>query len=424
MIVAGDKAGNPWHGTWTEDGLALPNDTTMAIPVAVDGGANGWPAFYPIAEPNLTTNGPRHGDCFLVRVPDTPVPETSAAEEARGMTWLNYTLLSGANRLLYGVPIGKACWVYLDSDDHPWLVEILRLLEGTSAWRFRFFSMLTFGESFEEIVEEFALGIVDDAPFDIEAVIYDASETGRSVSWGHHYYLAGYGHWLQVFVDRLVLTGTPGVDLDITQEAPEVGVINPDLVWGSGEPWVNAEFPAGHWSGTSHVLPCWIFAGDDAISLRYVVDYDVDAWVLIENEAVHSPRTLEGTISILTPFGSHDVTFAATVSEPEYGEFIFSFETDDWSYTYDMRDNGPLSSGFVPYVYAVRQTNKVVEVVFSAQALDAESMDMEVWSVCRVLPDRFIATGAIKVFNEIPTFMTYHPVTKELLESSSPVCFM
>ncbi len=422
MILAGEKAGNPWHGTWTEDGLALPNETTMAIPVAVDGGANGWPAFYPIAEPGLTTNGPRHGDCFLVRVPDTPVPETSAAEEAIGMTWTNYTLISGANRLLYGVPIGKACWVYLDSDDRPWLVEILRLLEGTAVWRFRFFSMLTFGENFAEIVEEFTLGLVDDAAFDIEAVVYDASETGRSIAWGFHYY--DDGHFVDVFPDRLVLTGTPGVDLDITQDTADTGVINPDLVWGNGEPWAGEEYPAGHWSGTTILLPYWIFDGDDAISLRSIVDYDVDAWSLIENETVHSPRTLEGMISVVTPFGSLDVSFTSTVSEPVYGQFIFSFETDDWSYTYDTRDNGPLSSGFVPYIYGVRQANKVVEVVFSAEGLLPDSMDMEVWSVCRVLPDRFIATGATKVFNEIPAFMTYHPVTKEFLGSEGPVCFM
>lgn len=422
--AAGTKAGNPWHGTWTEDGLALPNETTMAIPVAVDGGANGWPAFYPIADPNLTTCGPRHGDCLLVRVPDTPVPDASAAEEARGMTWTNYTLISGANRLLYGVPIGKACWVYLDSDDQPWLVEILPLLQGTAVWRFRFFSMLKFGESFTPIVEEFSLGLVDDAPFDIDAVVFDASETGRSVAWGYHYYLTGYGHWLQTFPDRLVFTGTPGANLDITQETAETGVVDPDLVWGSAGWWQSGEFPAGHWTGTALVLPCWIFDGDAAISLRSVVDYDCDAWALIENETVHAPRTLDGTISVLTPFGSFDVTFTSTVSEPQYGYRAMDFEIDGWSYSYTWLGTGDLSSGFVPYIYAVRQTNKVVEVVFSAEALTADSMDMEVWSVCRVLPDRFIATGAVKVFNEIPEFMTYHPVSKELIESESPICFM
>lgn len=420
MILAGAKAGNPWHGTWTEDGLELPNAAVMALPVAVDGGANGWPAFYPIAEPNLTINGPKHGDCLLVRIPDMPVPETSEAEGALGMKWLNYALISGANRLLYGVPIGKASWVYLDTNDRPWLVEIMPLLSGTSKERFRFFSRFVFGETDAAIIAEYDYG--GNAALTSHKIVFDASQTGRSVACALHYYTETTGHWVQPVVSRWVLSGVPGVDLVISRDTAATPSSDPDHIWGYGEPWAGNAYPAGHLSTTQLLPPYWIFDGDDAISLRTVVDYDASAWPLVENETWHVDRTLEGTISVLTPFGSFDIAFTNTVSEPSYGNFFFAFEIDGWSYSqfyYSAADAGP-----VPFIYAVRQTNKVVEVVLSSHTLSADQMDIEVYSICRVLPDRFEATGVTKTFDQIPGYMTYHPVTKELLESASPVCFM
>ena len=416
MILAGEKAGNPWHGVWTEDGLTLPNDTVLDLPVAVDGGPNGWPAFYPIPEPWLTFWGPRHGDCLLVRVPDVPATEPSAAEVALGMTWLNYALISGANRLLYGVPIGPEKWVYIDGSGQTWLVEILPVLESTDVWRFRFFSRLKFGENLNEIIEEFTLGLVGNAPFDIDAVIFDTSETGRSLSWGFHYYYDG--HRVEPFADRLIVSGTPGVDLLVEQETAETAFSDPDLIWGDNGPWIGNTYPAGHLSRTTLLPPYWIFDGDDAISLRFVEDYDASEWPLVENETWHVDRTLSGTLSILTPFGSFDVEFTSVISEPSFGVFSFAFTTDDWSYSNDY-------TGFLPWVYTVRQTNKVVEVVFSLEeVIDGTNLDVEVFSVCRVLPDRFEATGVTTSLDQIPGYMTYHPVTKELLESSAPVCFM
>lgn len=421
--LAGTKAGNPWHGTWTEAGLELPNTTVMELPVAVDGGANGWPAYYPVAEPNLTINGPKHGDCLLVRFPDISVPETSEAEEALGMKWLNYTLISGANRLLYGVPIGKASWVYLDSNDQPWLVEIMPLLLGTSKERFRFSSRFIFGETVTEIIAEYDYG--SDSVIASEKIVFDASQTGRSVACAQYYYTETTGNWVQPVVSRWVLSGTPGVDLAISREVAETPFSDPDHIWGYGEPWVGIAYPAGHLSNTQLLAPYWVFDGDDAISLRAVIDYDASAWPLVENETWHVDRTLEGTISVLTPFGSFDIAFTSTVSEPSYGVFSFAFEIDGWSYSYSQDDVGLTeTSGFLPYIYTVRQTNKVVEVVFSAEWLSADNMDIPVYSICRILPDRFEATGVTTTFDQIPGYMTYHPVTKELLESSSPVCFM
>ena len=414
MILAGGKAGNPWHGVWTEDGLTLPNDTVLDLPVAIDGGPNGWPAFYPIPEPWLTFWGPRHGDCLLVRVPDVPAPDTSAAEEAVGMTWLNYAMISGANRLLYGVPIGKATWIYLDDNDQPWLVEMLAVTETQQIYRFRFSSNLVFGENVTEVLFEYGV----ESDINVEPAVLEASETGRRMAWALHQYSETIGHQLDPMPQRFILTGVPGVDLDISEGTAATSFSNPDLIWGDNGPWTGNTYPAGHLSRTVLLPPYWMYDGDDEISLRFVEDYDASAWPLVENETWHVDRTLSGTLSILTPFGSFDVAFTSVISEPSFGVFSFAFTTDDWSYSNDY-------TGFLPWVYTVRQTNKVVEVVFSLEeVIDGTNLDVEVFSVCRVLPDRFEATGVTTTLDQIPGYMTYHPVTKELLESSSPVCFM
>lgn len=253
-------------------------------------------------------------------------------------------------------------------------------------------------------------------------VVFDASETGRSVAVGLHRYSETAGHELFPMPARLVLSGTPGVDFDVSEEVAATSLSDPDHVWGYGEPWAGNAYPAGHWSGVELLPPYWIFDGDDEISLRFGVDYDASAWPLVENETVHVDRTLAGTLSVVTSFGSFDIEFSNTISETSYGNFAASFAIDDWSYSHAIASAD--DAGVVPFVYTVRQTNKVIEVVFSDHHIAADELDTAVFSICRVLPDRFEATGVITTLDAIPKFMTYHPVTVELLESNEPVCFM
>ena len=129
MLIAGSNAGNPWHGEWTEAGLELPNTTVMALDNPPEGDAAACPDW------NLIDNDPRSegspwpsfGDCFLIRFPDQPAAETSTAETAIGMEWLNYALFCGATHALYDVKLGRDYFIYIDDDGRPWLARIRRV---------------------------------------------------------------------------------------------------------------------------------------------------------------------------------------------------------------------------------------------------------------------------------------------------------
>lgn len=419
MIFAGDKAGNPWHGTWTEDGLELPNAETMTLPVAVAGGDDGWPAFSPIADLDLLIAGPRHGDCLLVRIPGLPVPATSEAEEALGMEWLNYTLISGANRLLYGVPMGPARWVYIDDNDEAWLVWFQNLYpSGSAAYPTFWFHRLVFGGGGDKVIEA-----SDEGPFVLahNPIILDAAETGRSIVWGYHTYSETDGHRITWHYRRYLFSGVPGVDLEISGEnaGGSEETLTPSNLW-INDP--EADLPSGSCSASWALAPYWIFDGDDAVELRFAVAYDAPACDFDENTLLYADRTISGNLSVVTTFGSFDVAFESTRSNPSVGLFSTSFSCDGWSFSHDNISQN--EAYLVPFVYVVRQTNKSIEVVLSAEAISDGEENTEVRSVCRILPDRFEATGVTTTLDQIPVYMTYHPVTTELLESSAPVCFM
>lgn len=68
------------------------------------------------------------GDSLALRVPGTPpitrTPEELAADAAAGRAWLDYGIVAGGNRVLYGKALGARAWVYAAADGSRWLIEL------------------------------------------------------------------------------------------------------------------------------------------------------------------------------------------------------------------------------------------------------------------------------------------------------------
>lgn len=100
-----ERFGNPWHGlAHSTPGAGpyvdLPNGSTRSIPA--------WDGF---------------GDSYVIAIPGQPAVTTSTADAADGMSWLNYGILYGRDKYLYGQPLGALRWIHIDADSLPWLAE-------------------------------------------------------------------------------------------------------------------------------------------------------------------------------------------------------------------------------------------------------------------------------------------------------------
>ncbi|MFT3758421.1 hypothetical protein [Thauera sp.] len=107
-------------------------------------------------------------DSFVVRVPGTPPlppvsPEEAAADTAAGRTWLDYGIISGANRRMYGARLARrlpsnspeSAWIYVDEDGARWLVRIRNIIDGARFFRltFRKFGHIEHGQAVGEVVQ-------------------------------------------------------------------------------------------------------------------------------------------------------------------------------------------------------------------------------------------------------------------------------
>lgn len=111
------RFGDPWHGLYRGGVLELPTAATRALPGAA----------------------PANGENYKVMIPGQPAVTTDAGDTAAGMTWLNYGVLSGKDKRLYGVNLGEMKWIYVDADNLPWLATLS--LSGTTLT----VSLVTFG---------------------------------------------------------------------------------------------------------------------------------------------------------------------------------------------------------------------------------------------------------------------------------------
>lgn len=94
-----DRFGQPWHGILRNGEVTLPNGLVRPLAGAAVQGF----------------------DCFAVKIPNQPPVTTSPADEALGMHWLNYAIVSGSNHVFYGRALGAMAWIYIDDvDATPW----------------------------------------------------------------------------------------------------------------------------------------------------------------------------------------------------------------------------------------------------------------------------------------------------------------
>ena len=431
MIYAGDKAGNPWHGTWTEDGLELPNTTVMELNNPPEGNAAAWPG-WGLDDDDPRDEGemwPSHGDCFLIRFPDQPAVTTSEEEAAAGKTWLNYALFSGFNHALYDVKIGRDRFVYIDPAGNPWSV---RIQSGDYSAGFLTHALFVFTRGFvfdwqgtgsESHSTEIWIDNWGQGTFGFFVV--DASETGGSVSFS----LASITYQFIPVVSHTTartaaISGTPGVDLAVEwsdrlseSEDTRAAVYDPP-----GE--THPDITAGTFSFLEEVIR--IFDGDNpiAIKLGWELDFTEKTW----NAALehYDPVTASGNLLVVTDFGTIEVPATSTITWTSESDFTCDVEVAGYEFSFsygDPFDYGQELELMIPKLVAWRRTNKVVEITLST--INPMPLDeTEAHSICLVLPDRFETTGYVITQNNSDRFFSYHPVTHELLESSAPVCFM
>ncbi len=146
-----DKMGDPWHGVW--DG-ASGNISTIPGPVVA----------CPGAAPDAGFPARRHGDCYLIEVPGTTATSSDTADATAGRTWLDYGLLSGYERRLYGEELGSKSWIYAASDGTRWLAEFTTLTADLDAGTADVTLVLTefgvFNAAAAPVTQTFALGTV------------------------------------------------------------------------------------------------------------------------------------------------------------------------------------------------------------------------------------------------------------------------
>lgn len=108
------------HGFWQQSTGKIVTAGDVEIPLR--GSA---PASFP---DSFTFEGTT-GDSVAVRVPGTPpvtrTPEELAADTAAGRTWLDYGILAGGQRRLYGHQLGGMSWIYAAPDGSRWLMRIV-----------------------------------------------------------------------------------------------------------------------------------------------------------------------------------------------------------------------------------------------------------------------------------------------------------
>lgn len=104
--IAKGKGGFPWHGLYRAATGKITTPTGLQIDAP-------WSSYF------INT-----GHCYMVQIPGLPVPTTTPEDQAKGMSWVNYALLSGAARTLYGVELGSDASIYIDSHNNPWLMRV------------------------------------------------------------------------------------------------------------------------------------------------------------------------------------------------------------------------------------------------------------------------------------------------------------
>lgn len=99
------NGGYPWHGLWRRSTAKITTPAGQVIDAPFD--------------PYLIESG----ECWMVKIDGLPEVATTADEANQGKTWLNYALLCGRGRALYGKSLGDNGSIYIDGHGQPWLMR-------------------------------------------------------------------------------------------------------------------------------------------------------------------------------------------------------------------------------------------------------------------------------------------------------------
>lgn len=399
--------GHPWHGRWTEAGIELPNGTVrpMANPPQGRGAFPGWPAgAWKPSEPAV-------GDVMVIQIPGVTAPEAPAAHTAAGMSWLPYALISGASHVFYGQRLGYNRWIYLDSENKPWLGELAPIPAHTSVVTAKFTRIQPFGGEGES--HQLGVPVAFDSIYETKAVVLDASSTGRGVALG--YYRAGDG--VGALGAGVVFSGVPGVDLSAVV-APGIYEYSSTVV-GANNSTRSAGIIATRFQSTA--LP--VFFSDAPHRLNTGVQLSVSARTVLRG-----PVTISGVLFAECGALRQELPVEIVQEWDIYGtDRSTTINVLDRSFTFTVH-NGILWSEDIPTLSIIRHSNKVAEVFLSwvtlSAPIDYAVGSPVVWSVGIFTPSGFTPTG-----HDVPSggdqrYYSYHPVTGELAITNEPMSFV
>lgn len=449
MILAGDNCGNPWHGLWSPDGLLLPNSDVMLVSPAPVGGGLGEFAT-PMADRDAVYPS-AHGDSILVRVPGLPVPETSAAETAAGMAWKNYALLGGARRLLHGVPLGMNRWIYIDPNGKPWLAELRFPATSGQPRVVRFREFGVFRPAPTTTYHDYTFGGVMTLN---ASYIWEYEGTAVNGMWLADSSARGAKATVALLtapvvwdVKHLDITGVPGVDLALATPSPFVNYEPPPtalshtsgpLIISAGSVYYHHDENLLRMYDGETPLRCVIGADFEVTDVPYVDAVDGastsgaasgDLVVICGANEFRLPFSTSMALTydedLLAWVGGHTATVpSAGFSRGSIGEASGAGALRTIVYG-SLYLNWPI--GACPMQLRVwRRTNNVFEVELVGMAGDFSPpmASDEIYSVCLVLPDRIIPTGERVKKSDEARYFSYHPITTELTQATTPRCYL
>ena len=155
-----ERFGDPWHGLYRGGVLELPNLTTRAM------------------------GGPDNGENYKIAIPGQAAVTTDPADAALGMTWLNYGVITGEAKSLYGNSLDNTnAWIWIDDAGVPWLATASKSLAAmTLTVTVKKFGEITgTPETYSDSVTLSSIYDLASVPY-IELAIDDIDSAGRQVA--------------------------------------------------------------------------------------------------------------------------------------------------------------------------------------------------------------------------------------------------
>lgn len=158
------RVGYPWHGLYRAGRVTLKNGLIRDF----------------VGVP------PVGADAFQVKIPSQPEVVTSVDDQALGMQWLNYGIVSGRNHIFYGAELGDNSWIYIDSSNKPWLVSASFDANGSGQLQFADFNKKSVKHTLNVALSDPQnIRLEQTSEVSHEPVFLDCSSSGRCVifSW-------------------------------------------------------------------------------------------------------------------------------------------------------------------------------------------------------------------------------------------------